>query len=165
MPFALDAFQTSLESRKHGFAGDNEGEGGELLVRLRAQRLGRQPDVFQVQVQVLCMAWFTGLSSFSITDDFDECCRAYHNELIQKVFTIIERDTLTPQERARMKDEYGYEQIGQDQFAKGQTQGKQETALAMLQEGLDPALIAKVTGLSAETITDLANHPRGAQDA
>ena len=68
----------------------------------------------------------------TLDEEIDET--AYHNELIQKVFTIIERDTLTPQERARMKDEYGYEQIGQDQFAKGQTQGKQETALAMLQE-------------------------------
>jgi len=106
----------------------------------------------------------------SLDEQIDET--AYHNQLIQKVFATIARDTLTPQERARMKDEYGYEQIGQDQFAKGQeqgkaegkTEGKQETALAMLQEGLDPTLIAKVTGLPVAMIAELANLPRAAQD-
>lgn len=93
----------------------------------------------------------------SMDEEVDET--AYQNAMIQKVLTTIARDTLTPQERARMKDEYGYEQIGRDQFLKGHQEGfqkaREDAALAMLRKGLEPDLVAEVTGLSSEVLARL----------
>jgi len=50
----------------------------------------------------------------------------YSNETIQNIFRVIERDLISPKERARMFDEYGYEEIGRDQFKKGLYEGKAE---------------------------------------
>ena len=101
----------------------------------------------------------------AINDSMDETVdeTEYDNAIIRKIFDTIERDHLTPQDRAQMKDEYGYAQIGQAQFAKGKTEGIQKgieegklaTARAMLQEGAQVAFIAKVTGLAPATIEQL----------
>ncbi|KOR33201.1 hypothetical protein TI05_02450 [Achromatium sp. WMS3] len=97
----------------------------------------------------------------TLNEEVDET--QYANPTIQEVLHTIERDTISPQERARMFDEYGDEQIKQDKFAKGKAEGlaegeikgKTETALAMLQEGLNLELIQKVTGLSLERLQQL----------
>ena len=86
----------------------------------------------------------------SMDEEIDET--AYQNDMIRKVLETIERDRLTPQERARMKDEYGYAEIGKDQFEKGREQEKIELARNMLGKGLDWDLIQEVTGLSREVI-------------
>ncbi|KOR28634.1 hypothetical protein TI05_16570, partial [Achromatium sp. WMS3] len=89
----------------------------------------------------------------TLNEEVDET--QYANPTIQKVLHTIERDSISPQERARMFDEYGDEQIKQDKFAKGKAEGIQQTALAMLHEGMDVALIQKITGLSLKEVQQL----------
>jgi len=95
---------------------------------------------------------------------------------IQKIFQIIQKDTVSPQERARMKDEYAYAELYQQKhqqgLAAGLQQGRQEgreqgrqegetvgeqknaikTAQKMLAKGMDKTLISELTGLSLAEI-------------
>jgi hypothetical protein len=48
----------------------------------------------------------------------------YHKPAVLKVFDLIQRDRLTPQDRARMKDEYGMEEVKREEYKKGFTQGE-----------------------------------------
>ncbi len=73
---------------------------------------------------------------------------------------MIKKDLISPQERARMKDEYGNEQLEQKKYEEGLEKGKamgmaegrderaREIAHALLQQGtLDLDTIATLTGL------------------
>ncbi|NEX18479.1 MAG: hypothetical protein C1943_18230 [Halochromatium sp.] len=99
--------------------------------------------------------WLQAIAD-SLDEEVDES--AYHNPLIHKIFGLIARDGLTPQDRARMKDEYSYEAIGRDQFEKGEAKGKAETqtmiARQMLAHGLAPDAIAQLTGVPLTTVLD-----------
>ncbi len=72
----------------------------------------------------------------------------------------IEKDNVTPEERARMFDEYGQEAVQQEKYEEGIQQGEtlkaMETAHKMLAEGFDKAMIAKISGLSVEEVVALA---------
>ena len=95
----------------------------------------------------------------------------YQHPAVLKIFELIAQDDLTPEERARMKDEYAYgeyylkekekaekkaEKRGR---AKGRTEGKKEgkaeIARTLLAEGMSIDFIAKVTGLSMVKIQQL----------
>ncbi len=94
----------------------------------------------------------------AIQDSMDEYVdeTTYQHPAIQQIFTAIARTTLTPQERARLKDEYGYEQISKDQFAKGMKKGIQQVVRQMLHKKLAPEFIADMTGLPVALIQQLA---------
>jgi hypothetical protein len=64
----------------------------------------------------------------AIGDSLDEQVEEseYHNTAILKVFDLIQRDGLTAMERTRMKDEYSWEEVKQEEYAKGRTQGRAE---------------------------------------
>jgi flagellar biosynthesis/type III secretory pathway protein FliH len=64
----------------------------------------------------------------AIGDSLDEQVEEseYHNTAILKVFELIQRDGLTAIERTRMKDEYSWEEVKQEEYAKGRTQGRAE---------------------------------------
>jgi len=47
----------------------------------------------------------------------------YHQPMVLKIFDLIQRDGLTPQDRARMKDEYSLEEVKQEEYQKGKEQG------------------------------------------
>ena len=87
----------------------------------------------------------------------------YHNCYIQEVFDLIKKDNTTPQEYARMKDQYVNDQYIQEQTKKAKEKGqqlgqqleKQRTAKQMKAEGLDLAVIAKITGLSITNLQKL----------
>lgn len=84
----------------------------------------------------------------------------YHKACVQKILAIIRQDSLTPQERARMKDEYSEEAWLQDKLGETLQQGlvqgrqeeKEEVALRLLAKGMDVVLVAEVTGLSLEQL-------------
>jgi predicted transposase/invertase (TIGR01784 family) len=88
----------------------------------------------------------------------------YNRAVIQQVFEHIEQDKVSPEERARMFDEHGQEELRQEEFEKGVEKGKAEgkaegeyekalaIAQAMLEEGEPLEKIAKFTGL---TITQI----------
>jgi predicted transposase/invertase (TIGR01784 family) len=87
--------------------------------------------------------------------------------IFQKAAELIKADELTPQERAVYFNESEYEskrQADKDEglqegLKKGLQQGRQEgirdTARAMLAEGLEPAFVAKVTGLPMREVAAL----------
>jgi hypothetical protein len=64
--------------------------------------------------------------------------------IIKRKFNVF----LTYKERARMKDEYNMEELQQDKLK----EIRFTIARNLLTEGLDPAIVAKTTGLSAAGI-------------
>jgi len=93
----------------------------------------------------------------AIQDSLDEQVEEndYTVSEVRKIFDYIEKDLISPEERAKMFDEYGEEQVKQEKFNKGKQQGIKETAKAMLHEGMDISLISKITQLPEEVITQL----------
>ncbi|MDM8525265.1 PD-(D/E)XK nuclease family transposase [Desulfococcaceae bacterium HSG8] len=93
----------------------------------------------------------------TLDEEVDET--VYQKPEIRKIFDHIEKDSVSPAERAEMFDEHGHEKLQEEKFAEGIAEGERrkalETALSMLQEGLDAALITKVTGLTPEDIQAL----------
>jgi hypothetical protein len=73
----------------------------------------------------------------------------YHDRMIQKIFDTIEKDGITPTERAEMFEEYN-----QRESVKIQIAAIVKNLRAM---GLDEVSIIKATGLTSEEITDLNN--------
>jgi predicted transposase/invertase (TIGR01784 family) len=87
----------------------------------------------------------------SLDEEVDET--QYHKTEIQHIFELIARDLVSPQERARMKDEYGMEQLQQDKLH----QRTLEIARKMLAKGLESQLIVEITGLSIDEIATLSS--------
>ncbi|BAP55191.1 hypothetical protein THII_0894 [Thioploca ingrica] len=111
----------------------------------------------------------------AIEDSLDEQIEESHytRPEIQQIFSLIETDQITPQERAKMFDEYSYEaikaeikqeikaEIKQEGFQQGLKEGEQkaktELARQLLSLGsLTEVQIAQVTGLSLEQVKALA---------
>ncbi|MCP4346986.1 MAG: Rpn family recombination-promoting nuclease/putative transposase [Desulfobacterales bacterium] len=82
---------------------------------------------------------------------------------IRKIFEHIEKDSVSPQERAKMFDEHGNELLQKEQrsegiaegIAEGVVKGKIETAVNMVKMGLAAGQIAQATGLPIEDINEL----------
>lgn len=87
----------------------------------------------------------------AIDDTLDETVdeAIYQNPLIKRVFDKIEQDSISPEERARMFEEYNQETLKQETLK----QAKFEIARAMLADETPLATISKWTGLSLEEIT------------
>jgi predicted transposase/invertase (TIGR01784 family) len=102
----------------------------------------------------------------SLDEQVDES--KYTHPEIQHVFKLIEKDKVTPQERAKMFDEYGMEAVKQEKIQKLQDEAKK----AGLKEGeqkareesvrnlwfigvLTEEQIAQATGLSVEKVKSL----------
>ena len=97
----------------------------------------------------------------SLDEQVDET--SYHKTEVLKVVDLIKTDGLTPQDRARMKDEYSQEesvrkaeergvekglQLGEEQgIEKGREVERLEIAKNMLAQGLAVELIEQVTGI------------------
>jgi len=87
----------------------------------------------------------------------------YQDPLIQRIFALIEEDQISPDERARMFQEYNEEQSKREAFQEGEksgeSQGEQkqkiEIARALLAKGMTLDLIGEVTGLSDAEIAQL----------
>ncbi|EDN72723.1 conserved hypothetical protein [Beggiatoa sp. SS] len=99
----------------------------------------------------------------AIQDSLDELVEEndYTVPEVRQIFDYIEKDLISPEERARMFDEYGEEQVKQQHFVKGVAKGiekeKLEIAQKMLQQGMAISLISQITKLSEEAITHLKN--------
>ncbi len=83
----------------------------------------------------------------------------YHSSAIQGIFNAIEKDEVTPEERALMFEEYNrgvYEStVKQEGRKEGKLLEKQAIAKTMLAEGLAIEMIVKVTGLSLDDINQI----------
>jgi predicted transposase/invertase (TIGR01784 family) len=84
------------------------------------------------------------------------------------LFELIEKDQITPEEYARMKDEYNQEELEKEAFEEGEEKGRKEGREAGLKEGserlketarnlkalgtLTEEQIASATGLTLEQV-------------
>ncbi len=94
----------------------------------------------------------------AIDDTLDELVdeNHYHNAVIQQVFASIEKDGITPDERAVMIDEYNdrtlREKERKESHEEGVKQGRLLTAKAMLSKGMAIETVADVTGLPVDEL-------------
>jgi predicted transposase/invertase (TIGR01784 family) len=101
--------------------------------------------------------WLLAIAD-SLDEEVDET--AYQRPEIQQIFNLIARDLVSPQERARMKDEYNEEQAKREAkeegFKEGQVATQQKTACNLKALGaLTDEQIAPATGLTVETVKAL----------
>jgi predicted transposase/invertase (TIGR01784 family) len=97
----------------------------------------------------------------SLDEEVDES--RYDNQCIQEIFSLIERSAISPQELARMKEEYNLEEARQNKYIEGVQEGiqkgeeKNKLAIAenMLKKGLEHTLIAEMTGVSLDVLQTL----------
>ena len=73
----------------------------------------------------------------AIDDSLDEEVNdaEYHNPQIHRLFDMIEKDQITPKERARMKDEYNQVTDIRTVFQEGEEKGKAEGMIAGMKAG------------------------------
>jgi len=93
--------------------------------------------------------WLRAIND-SLDEEVDE--NDYQRQEIKEIFKSIQKDLTTPQEYARMKDEYSAEVLRKNEYSKGIEKGAKENAeqnaKKMLAKGLDVSLITEITGLS-----------------
>lgn len=103
----------------------------------------------------------------AIEDSLDEQVDEAHyaRPEIQQIFKLIEKDNVTPQERANMFEEYSQEEVKQETFQEGfdtglkegEQKAREESARHLLSLGaLTEEQIAQTTGLSLEKVKTLA---------
>jgi hypothetical protein len=102
-----------------------------------------------------CREWMQAIND-SLDEKVDE--EKYANPLIQELFCVIEKDKITPEDRARMKDEYNEEEAKIKGQEKAVHEEKEKTACNLMAIGvLTEEQIANVTGLSLERIKALGD--------
>jgi len=80
----------------------------------------------------------------------------YTNPLIKNIFEIIKQDQISPEERARMKEEHNQEEGEKRAFEEGEEKKAKETASHMKTLGvLTDEQIAQATGLTVKIVKDL----------
>jgi len=93
----------------------------------------------------------------SLSGEVDE--DKYTNSSIQELFQVIEKDKITPEERARMKDEYNEEKAKKDAREEGRQEGEEKMKEAARHfkalDILTDEQIANATGLNLEMVKTL----------
>ncbi len=95
-----------------------------------------------------CREWLAAIND-TLDEEVDET--QYHRTEIHKLFNSIQQDQISPEERARMIEEYHQEELHQTGF----DEGKIFVAKGMLKKGIAHDIIAEVTGISAEALREL----------
>jgi predicted transposase/invertase (TIGR01784 family) len=112
----------------------------------------------------------------AIADSLDEKVdeSLYQRAEIRKVFDLIRKETITPQERAQMIEEYHREKAKHDAFEEGHEVGVKQglkkgieqgarqalikTARRLLSRGLDVMMVSEDTGLTEAEVVALKNN-------
>ena len=95
-----------------------------------------------------CREWLSAIED-TLDGEVEEA--GYHLPEIRKVFERIEKDGVSPAERAKMFDEYGLELLIEEKLAEGIAQ----VAHALLKKGVSVSLVSETTGLSESEIEAL----------
>ncbi len=96
--------------------------------------------------------WLQAIND-TLDEEVDET--QYHRAEIQKLFDYIQRDRISPEERARMIDEYHQEELQTTRFEEGKMAEKITIAEALLKKGVAHDIITDTTGLSQDIIARL----------
>lgn len=93
----------------------------------------------------------------SLDEEVDQA--EYTHPEIQRIFDLIEKNLVTPEERARMFEESHQEELKQSAFADGREEGElrkaMEIARLLLADGMTPSAVSRVTGLTVEQVEAL----------
>jgi len=101
-----------------------------------------------------CAEW---MQAFGDTMDREASPDSYKNPLIEKMFDRIKEDHLTPDERAKMKEEDNQQEAQMDALNEGMEKGLEEAARKLLVAGsMSAEQIANVTGLPLEKVKALS---------
>lgn len=95
----------------------------------------------------------------AIEDSLDEIVdeSTYQNPQVQRIFDHIAKDLITPEERARMFEEYNVEQAKQDAVAQGRKEERRHMIRKLLATGtLSAEQIAQMLDLTVAEIRTLA---------
>lgn len=111
------------------------------------------PKYLQDDTPIAYREWMEAIED-SLDERVDE---SHYTRLeIRQLFQLIEKDQITPEERAQMFEEYNQEELRQNLFQQGKEEGVKEVARHLLSLGsLTEGQIAKVTGLTLEEIQAL----------
>jgi predicted transposase/invertase (TIGR01784 family) len=96
--------------------------------------------------------WLMAIND-TLDEEVDET--QYHQAVIHKLFDAIRRNHISPEERARMIDEYHQEELLQTKFDEWKLAEKRETAASLLKQGIPLDVVAKATGLPEEELKNL----------
>lgn len=108
--------------------------------------------------------WLKAIND-TLDEEVDET--QYQRAEIRKLFEAIRRDHLSPEERARMIDEYHQSELQQTRFQEGKLARQAEIARALLQQGIPEPVIRETTGVSEDELRMLATaiaRPSGLDD-
>ncbi len=81
----------------------------------------------------------------------------YHKSEVQKFVEHIEQDSVSPEEKAQMIEEYNWEEFQKTQLSEGIKLGKLEVSRNLLKAMTDTQ-IADMTGLTIEAVAELRNN-------
>ncbi|MCK5522601.1 MAG: Rpn family recombination-promoting nuclease/putative transposase [Thiomargarita sp.] len=84
-----------------------------------------------------CREWMQAIDD-SLDEKVNE--KEYSNPSIQELFKVIEKEKITPEERARMKDEYNQENAEKQSFKKGKNEGWKNGKDEGLKEGKEKGM-------------------------
>ncbi len=90
----------------------------------------------------------------TLDEEVDET--QYTNPAIRKVFDCIEESQVTPQDRAKMKDESARKETVEEQISKSKEEERKEIARKMLNRGRPLEEISEDTGLTIAQIKELS---------
>jgi hypothetical protein len=96
--------------------------------------------------------WLQAIND-TLDEEVDET--QYHQAAIQKLFTTIQRDHFSPEERARMIEEFHQEELQQTKLEEGKRIRQTEIAAALLRKGVTRDIITETTGLSEDELHTL----------
>ena len=99
--------------------------------------------------------WLKAIND-SLDGQVEETC--YHNEFIQGIFNIIKKDDTSPEEYARMKEEYSNEEYDRNKREKARKEGIKEGIKQIAKSllgTLEDEVIALKTGLTIEELNVL----------
>ncbi len=95
----------------------------------------------------------------TLDEEVDET--RYNRPAVHKLFDAIRRDHISPEERARMIDEFHMEELEQTKLEEGKAIRQKEIAQALLKKGVASDIIAETTGLSEEELLVFAKEEEG----
>lgn len=95
----------------------------------------------------------------AIKDTLDEKVEEsnYHDAMIQKIFTAIEKDGISPTERYAMFEEYDRREIMATELQKGILKEKKLMAKNLIAANVAMEIIVQTTGLTVAEIENLSN--------
>jgi predicted transposase/invertase (TIGR01784 family) len=96
--------------------------------------------------------WLAAIDD-TLDKEVDE--RNYQDPFIQRIFQLIEQDHISPEERARMFQEYNEEYVKREARQEAKQERNLEIARTMVAKGMTYSLIAEVTGLTEAELAQL----------